>query len=370
MWRVRGEPLVAATGSGPLDGARVAVKDLLAVAGHRVGAGNPTWLAGAPAEPTHAPAVATLLAAGASIAGIARCDELAWSLAGQNPWYGTPPNPAAPGRIPGGSSSGSAVAVALGQADIGLATDTAGSVRVPASYLGLHGLRPSHGAVPTEGVLALAPSFDTVGWLSRDAATLRAVGDVLLPADTAAPPTRWFVPESLLAVADEPLRAPLLAASRDAELAAGPTREQLEIWAAAFRTVQAHEAWAAHGAWVRDHPSALGADVGSRFAAAVHVPDTATVTARGVLARAREELLALVDGAVLVLPATPTRPPLPTDTVADVRARTLLLTCLASLAGLPCIVVPVPDAGVGLALVGSPGSDRALLRLAAPAIQG
>lgn len=121
VWRVVGEPLVpgaraeahAQRGHGseagaplPLAGETVAVKDLFAVAGQRVGAGNPAWLAGAPVETEHAWAVAALVEAGADVVGIARTDELAYSLAGTNAHYGTPPNPAAPGRVPGGSTSG------------------------------------------------------------------------------------------------------------------------------------------------------------------------------------------------------------------------------------------------------------------------
>ncbi|WNB86551.1 amidase family protein [Cellulomonas sp. ATA003] len=185
VWRVVGAPLVAPTTRGQLDGVRVAVKDVIAVAGQARGAGVPAWLTHAPVEPAHAPALAALLAAGAHVQGVARTDELAYSLAGRNPHYGTPPNAAVRGRLPGGSSSGPAAAVGLGQADLGLATDTAGSVRVPASYGGLWGLRPTHGLVPSDGVLPLAPSFDTVGWLARDGATLRAALVATLAADAA-----------------------------------------------------------------------------------------------------------------------------------------------------------------------------------------
>ena len=196
IWREHGTPLLPPLGSGPLgseslQGRTVAVKDLFAVAGFPTGAGNPTWLAQAEPEPADAWAVRALRAAGAAIAGIAQTDELAFSLSGANAHYGTPPNTAAPGLVTGGSSSGPAAAVAAGQADIGLGTDTAGSVRVPASVCGLFGMRPTHGAVPADGVLHLAPSFDTVGWLTADASLLAAVGSVLLPP---VPPARPPLP--------------------------------------------------------------------------------------------------------------------------------------------------------------------------------
>ena len=181
VWREVGDPLLPATGAGPLAGMSVAVKDLFALEGFPIGAGNAERLAESRPEKTTAAAVAVLQAAGAVVAGIARTDEFAYSLAGTNSHYGTPPNPKAPGRVSGGSSSGSASAVSLGQATIGLGTDTGGSIRVPTAYQGLYGIRTSHGAIPTDGLLPLAPSFDTVGWMTRDAATLAAVGKVLLP---------------------------------------------------------------------------------------------------------------------------------------------------------------------------------------------
>ncbi|BDZ45654.1 AtzH-like domain-containing protein [Naasia aerilata] len=151
IWRLVGTPLVAGPGEGPLKRERVAVKDLFAIEGQQVGAGVPLFLRESPVQTATAPAVAELVAAGAHVVGIARTDQFAYSIAGDNEFYGTPPNAVVPGALPGGSSSGPASAVALGQASVGLATDTAGSIRVPASYQGLWGLRTTHGAVSTEG---------------------------------------------------------------------------------------------------------------------------------------------------------------------------------------------------------------------------
>ena len=151
------------------------------MAGHRVGGGVPAFLTGQPPRLASAACVTALQRAGAH-PGRHRADRrVRYSIAGRNAHYGAAPNPAAPGGLGGGSSSGPAAAVALGQAEIGLGTDTAGSIRVPASYQGLVGFRSTHGAIKTEGVLPLAPSFDTVGWLTRDVATSRAVASVLLP---------------------------------------------------------------------------------------------------------------------------------------------------------------------------------------------
>jgi len=359
------------------------VKDLFAVAGQRVGAGNPTWLAGADVAVSHATAVDRLLAAGADVRGVARTDELAYSLAGTNAHSGTPPNPRAPGRVPGGSSSGSAAAVALGQADVGLGTDTGGSIRVPASYQGLFGVRTTHGAVATTGLVPLAPTFDTVGWLTRDADLLAEVGDVLLPPGTTdARSGRLVVSDALLAAAQDDV-ATRVAAFADAA-GATPTDRwddvDLGAWAEVFRVLQAWEAWSSHGDWVRAHPGALGADVAGRFAVASTVTDAAGRAAGAARESIRTRIVDLVGDDVLVLPATPSVAPRPDPAELDaVRAATLRLTCVAGLGGLPAVVLPahrgtgpgdLPPVGrqapqpVGVCLVAAPGRDRDLLALA------
>ena len=170
-----------ATGAGLLDGLTFALKDLIDVAGCRTGAGNPDWLARQSPAERSATVVEKTLAAGATLVGKTITDELAFSLEGRNVHYGSPINPACPDRMCGGSSSGSGVAVAAGLVDFAIGTDTGGSVRVPASFLGVFGFRPSHGAVSLDGVVPFAPSYDTVGWFARDAELLEKVGLVLLP---------------------------------------------------------------------------------------------------------------------------------------------------------------------------------------------
>jgi Asp-tRNA(Asn)/Glu-tRNA(Gln) amidotransferase A subunit family amidase len=405
VWRAVGDPLLAAAARGALDGRGVAVKDLFAVAGQPIGGGVPAWLAGQRPQARSAPAVAALLDAGAHVVGIARTDEFAYSLAGANAHYGTPPNPAAPGSVSGGSTSGPAAAVALGQADIGLGTDTAGSIRVPASYQGLVGLRTTHGAVSAEGVLELARSFDTVGWLTRDVATSAAVARVLLgdaggdgdgdgdgasgaggDGDGSADGTGPVVlrrtvrlPEvEALAGAEvrEAFDSTLQALADAAGLPPAETedlpRELLERWFEAFRTIQAREAWQAHGAWIEAHPGALGPDVAARFALAAKVSEQQAEGAREVAARARERLRDWLSGSVLVIPSASGPAPSRTATGPQIeaeRAATLRMTCLAGLAGAPALSLPLlrlPDGRpAGVCLIGAPGTDRGLLALAA-----
>jgi Asp-tRNA(Asn)/Glu-tRNA(Gln) amidotransferase A subunit family amidase len=377
---VAGVPLAPPLGSGPLDGLGIAVKDLIAVEGHPTGGGVPAYLAGQPPQRASAPVVSALRSAGAHLVGLAQTDEFAYSIAGSNSHYGAAPNPASPSRLSGGSSSGPAAAVALGQAQVGLGTDTAGSIRVPAAYQGLVGFRPTHGAVPADGVLPLAPSFDTVGWLTRDVATSAAVGAVLLPRGNEVPaaPARMLrlpVAERLADPGTRELFAARVTALEDAGLlphaeTADLGAEVLDEWFLAFRTVQAHEAWTAHGGWIEAHPGSLGPDVAARFAAAAAVTSAAADAARTVVAQARERLRAWLADAVLVLPTVPGPAPLRTASPAeidDVRARTLRISCLSPIAGAPAISLPLPApaAPVGYCLIGAPGADFALLSAAA-----
>ncbi len=379
LWRIQGAPLVRGAEDGALSGRTVAVKDTYAVAGFACGAGNPTWLAEAAIEQENARAVAELLAAGADIVGIAQTDEFAYSLGGTNVHYGTPVNPAAKGRIPGGSSSGPASAVASGLVDIGLGSDTAGSIRVPASYCGLFGLRSSLGAISTQGLLPLAPAFDTVGWMTRDAATLEAVTAVLLPEGDTTPPECLLLAEDLFALADPAVQAALrepaeqIAARLGLPLKVVPAlcNQQLDDWTAAFGTVQAVQAWKAHGPWLTDHPDALEPEIAQRFAKGRTVTPEQLDAAQQVLVNARNLLAeSLSSGTVLVQPAASTPAPPPQMSGHDkavMRAGTLRLTCVASIAGLPAVAMPaavVDDLPVGLCLVGRRGTDRTLVALA------
>ncbi|WP_378147210.1 AtzH-like domain-containing protein [Cnuibacter sp. UC19_7] len=379
VWRVVGDPLAASTASGPLDGMTVAVKDLFAVRGFAVGAGIPEYLAESPIEEADADAVAALRAAGAAVLGIARTDEFAYSVAGRNAHYGTPPNPAVPGALPGGSSSGPASAVALGQATIGLATDTAGSIRVPASYQGLWGIRTTHGAVSAQGLAPLAPSFDTIGWLTRSAATLEAAAAASLdPEMQAVAPEAFVVSADLLSSCSPEVRAAFdrgVASLGGVELV---DLGDLDEAFAAFRTVQGAEAWAADGAWVSAHPGVLGADVAERFEIASRISPEEEADARARLMLARERLDAALAGRTLLLPSTSSTAPgldAPPAEIAAVRAGTLRMTAVAGVGGYPAVSAPVLSAPsavlagrpapLGLCLVGPRYSDLSLIALAA-----
>ncbi|AMM19315.1 hypothetical protein AX769_03180 [Frondihabitans sp. PAMC 28766] len=393
IWRVVGAPLVPSPAitddpetsePGPLAGETVAVKDLFAVAGYAIGAGVPAYLHDQDPAPFNASAVQALLDAGASVLGIAQTDEFAFSIAGRNSAYGTPPNGAVPGAISGGSSSGPASAVALGHATIGLGTDTGGSIRVPASYQGLWGLRTTHGSVRRSDLVPLAPTFDTIGWLTRSAhllgraaaATLTGVSAHSSRQQQPVEPSFVVDPRLLASVGGDVREAftGFLASATDAgrlarpaEIALGDIAHLYEL----FRVIQAAEAWASHGAWITAHPGSLAPDVEARFHFGQSVTPSQESAARDELAVQREHLDQVLGGRILLLPsASSAAPPLAaTPPEFDrVRSATLGLTCIAGVGGFPAVSAPlltVPGGPVGLCLVGPRGSDLALVEVAA-----
>ncbi|MCA1327126.1 amidase [Herbaspirillum sp. alder98] len=362
---------------GPLAGLRFAAKDLFDIAGRTTGAGNPDWLR------THSPASATspvvdaLLAAGATLVGKTLTDELAYSIHGDNHHYGTPRNSAAPGRVPGGSSSGSAAAVAGGLCDFALGTDTGGSTRVPASYCGIWGLRTTHGLLSCDAMAPLSPAFDTVTWLACDADIFERAGQALLP-DRAFDFRRALLPVDVLAQAEDIFHAPARryhAALRDllggADEVPLSTAEELEQWRQTYITASAHDAWQTHRDWIERERPQFGPAVQGRWDMARATGDDAASAARQRQAQVRERVRAWLgaDG-VAVIPSAASVAPLcdaSAQEIDQVRARTFRITSIAGLCGLPQVSIPLKTTDglpIGVSLLGPAGSDLALIRLA------
>ncbi|MBS7788634.1 amidase [Roseococcus sp. SDR] len=363
---------------GPLSGLTFAAKDLFDVAGTPTGGGNPDWARQNPIPDRHAWAVQTLLDAGATLIGKTITDEVSLGILGENAFEGTPLNPAAPGHVPGGSSSGSASAVAQGICDTALGTDTGGSVRVPASFCGLYGIRPTHGRLDLTGMLPQAPSSDTTGWFARDAKTFARVSEVLLgEATPEALPTRLVIAtdafgfaEPATAAALEPLVRRLKAIIPDTrfDLMAPPG---LSVWGRAQRVLQPVEAWETFREWVeRDNP---------RFAFSVAkglvLGAMSSEADRGWAALMRQEVRGrmrylLPPGTVLAIPTTPFPAPkagLPLDVLTPIRDQILCLCAQGGLAGHPQINIPgatVEGRPVGLSLIAARGADSLLIRTA------
>jgi amidase len=365
--------------TGALADLSFGVKDLFDVAGYPTGGGSPIVLAMSGIKTRSAPTVQRLLDAGARFVGKTVTDELAFSMNGNNAHFGAPVNGAAPQRITGGSSSGSASAVSSGLCDFALGSDTGGSVRAPANHCGLYGLRPTHGRISLESVLDLSPSLDTCGWFARDIDTFARVADVLLGADPVRVPerVRLLRPTDLWALARPAAVDALSAASRAVEAALGPaaetsvTLDSIDAMYWNFRYIQGREAWLTDGPLIERFALPLGPGVAERFAWSRSVTDAQVGAARRFRAAFRDHLGALLgsDG-VLVMPTMPDIAPLRSDPESGLesyRNQAIGMLCVAGLSGFPQISMPLAQrdgAPLGLSLLGPAGSDRALVGLA------
>jgi len=376
---VPGPPIrIAGAPSGPLAGLTFAAKDLFDVAGHPTGGGNPDWARQHPVPTRHAWAVQRLLDAGATLIGKTVTDEVSLGILGENPFDGTPLNPKAPERVPGGSSSGSASAVAQGLCDTALGTDSGGSVRVPASFCGLHGIRPTHGRLDLGGMMPQAPSSDTTGWFARDAETFARVSEVLLGETIPARlPTTLVVAVDAFGLADAETAAALQPMVRALSVLVGYVREDLlappglSAWARAQRNLQLSEAWLTFRDWIDRHNPRVAYSVALTLAFASTIPESERQSAGLMRAEARARLAWLVPpGAILCMPTTPFPAPrkgLSLATLEPLRARISCLTAHGGLTGVPQVSLPgatVDGLPVGLSILGAPGSDATLVAVA------
>lgn len=366
--------------SGPLAGLIFAAKDIFDVAGRTACCGNPDWLATHPPATSTAPAIERLLAAGATLVGMTLTAELVMGLTGDNPFYGIPVNVAAPGRVTGGSSSGSAAAVAAELVDFALGSDTGGSVRVPASFCGIYGIRPTHGRIPLDGVMPFAPSLDAIGWFARDAALLRRVGEVLLDplAGVARRPGRFLVATDAFAVVPPAIRAALApAVSQVAGLLGAPQEvamaggAELDEWSKLIAIYREGEGWRSHRDWIERHNPTLSDNGAMRMKLGAAVNEAAIAAAEPARAAVRARMTDLLAGnAVLAMPAAPdVAPPVggDQDAIWEIVQRNARFNSVSPLAGLPQISLPLATAGglpIGLGLMAAPGGDEMLLAIA------
>ena len=371
-FRIDGKP------GGPLSGLTFAAKDLFDVAGHGTGGGNPDWARVNPIPTRHAWAVQRLLDGGASLIGKTITDEVSLGILGENPFDGTARNPRAPGRVPGGSSSGSAVAVAAGLCDTALGTDTGGSVRVPASFCGLYGIRPTHGRLDVTGMMSQAPTSDTTGWFARDAETFARVSAVML--DEAIPdelPRRLIIADDAFAVADASTAVALQPLVERLGRMIGATGHEtmapqgLVAWANAQRTIQPSEAWQTFKDWIDRVNPRMQFSVARNLAAAAAITDAERARARSVREAACERMRKLLPrGTILCQPTTPFPAPLcgqSLSTLDPLRERITRLACHGGLTGVPQVVIPgcvVDGLPIGLSIIGAPGSDAMLVAVA------
>ncbi|HEX4162222.1 MAG TPA: amidase [Acidimicrobiales bacterium] len=353
--------------SGP--GVRLAVKDLIDMEGEPTTAGCRAVAGRAVPAERDAACLTGARAAGARIVGRTNLHELALGVTGVNPWYGTPVNPLDPTRVPGGSSSGSAVAVATGEADVAFGSDTGGSVRIPSACCGTAGLKTTWGRIPLDGVWPLSPSFDTVGPMARDIGGLVTGMQLLEPG---------FAPADVgsgdeLEIARLPIAAdPAITTAIDWALAAVGWRCRdlaVPAWDAALTQaglLLVLEAWQSDRALVEEDPEGIGEDVRSRLQIGASLDD-ATVSAAWETQREWQATLARVFTEVdfLVTPTLTVFPP-PLEEGDDLLVARCTLP--VNLAGVPALSLPVTTGGpfpASLQLIGPAMSEERLLAVGA-----
>ncbi|KAK4781544.1 hypothetical protein SAY86_015646 [Trapa natans] len=388
----------------PLDGLTFAIKEIFNVEGQVTGFGNPDWARTHSAACSTAPSVLAVLEAGATCVGNTVMDEMAYSINGENKHYGTPRNPCAPDRVPGGSSSGSAVAVGAMLVDFSLGTDTGGSVRVPSSFCGIYGFRPSHDVVSTSGVIPMAQSFDTVGWFARDPKVLKKVGNVLLrsPQVDYVRPSQVIIAEDcfqLLSIPSERVARVLVKSverkfgghviknttlgdyvkdsvpSLDCFLSKGCVENSYNIPSLAslstvMRLLQRYEFKNNHGEWVSTVKPNLGPGISERVQEALRETGEMAEVCHLVKKELRAALTAFLgDHGILVIPTVPGHPPkLQTDssTLEVFRARAFGLLSIAGVSGFCQVSIPLgmyENLPVSVSLLAKHGSDAFLLSL-------
>ena len=364
--------------SGKLSSLTFAAKELYDVKGFVTGAGNPYWKSTHPAAQITAPAVEILLSEGATLLGKTISDEMAFSLDGENFHYGTPLNSKCPDRIPGGSSSGSAAAVAGGLVDFALGTDTAGSMRIPASYCGIYGFRPTHGAISLQGVHPMAPSFDVAGWFARTPDMLTRVGSVLLDIEIPELKVNKFViARDLFDTKDQDI-----ASKYDAfiqKLSGLPVeiteteigKPDFSTWIETLRNIQWWELNRAHGEWISRHIDTFGEEIRGRL------EKISSVTRKEMEGKklVRKQLISQIENiissdTIIVFPTASGIAPLKGRSIDEARASridTMRHTCFATVAGLPQVSMPLLEKDgcpIGISFMGARGQDGQLLAAA------
>ncbi|RDX82585.1 Amidase 1, partial [Mucuna pruriens] len=389
----------------PLNSLTFAVKEMFDVEGYVTGFGNPDWARTHPVATSTAPTVLALLRAGATCVGKTVMDEMAYSINGENAHYGTPRNPCAADRVPGGSSSGSAVAVGAKLVDFSIGgTDTGGSVRVPASYCGIFGFRPSHGAISVSGVIPMAQSFDTVGWFARDPMILSRVGSVILQLPDVEPirPTSIIIAEDCFQLSSIPYDVVTRTVTKAVEkLYGGGVLKQeilgdyvktnvpslkhfmseentdqiynipsLAALSSAMRLLQRYEFKNNHGEWISAVKPDLGPGISERVSDALKTTGENIDICYSIKRELHDALTALLgDFGVLIIPTVPGPPPkLQTNTseLEIFRARAFSLLSIAGVSGFCQVSIPLgmyDNLPLSISLLARHGADRFLLHL-------
>ena len=371
---LKGEPLLAGKSSGELKDLSFGLKDVFDVAGYPTSFGSPDWLRTHEIPTETAPIVTQLIDAGATLVGKTHTDELTYSILGMNAHFGTPVNPLSPERVPGGSSSGSAVAVAGGLVDFAIGSDTGGSVRLPASFCGIYGIRPTHGKISLQHARPLAKSFDTLGWFARDTQTLLKVGKVILGDEPQQViDSKIIIPKQALGVLSNELQAIFM--HKVKEIFKDFQVEELDLewmqlrnFAETFRVIQAREIWLEHGEWASQNLEHFGPGIKQRFSIARDISEEAANSSREVRKAIQMQLNQILKpNTMFLVPTASNLAPLLTSSAEELeqfRKDTFQLVSIAGLGGLPQVNIPafkINGCGFGISLIGAHDSDLQIL---------
>lgn len=369
--------------SGILNDLTFSVKDCIDIQDTISGFGNPTWAKTHPQALSNAVCVEQLLLEGATCLGKAIMDEFAYSLIGENHFYGTPLNPKQPDMVPGGSSSGSASSVASGIVDFSLGTDTGGSVRVPASNCGIFGFRPTHGRISVAGVIQLAPSLDTVGVLAKDFLTLKKVSSVLLGDDLTNNHQQYkvkIIEEVINDCNKDIVNCTLDYLNKNdikysfIKLSDSIKEDNLILkLKSMYALLHSCELWRIHGAWIESVKPELGPIAHYNFNNIAKVADRKLI---GEITKLRQEfsdyLTNLLDGnTIFAFPTTPEHAPqkgvfssFPEKRTSSTYSERLIgINAIAGLAKLPQITIPINDYNnipIGISFVAGSNQDKIL----------
>ena len=359
--------------SGLLNKLKFLVKDMCDIKGLKTSCGNPDFFNKCIPAKEHAPFLKGILNAGASLNGITICDEFFYSLIGENGHYGTPTNLNAPSCVPGGSSSGSAAALTTDLYDFSIGSDTGGSVRIPASFCGLIGMRPTHNRINTKGVYPMAPSFDTIGWFANNPEIFQKVGNVLLNniERSNVDFKQYVVAEDLLELCDAEVQSNFNNYINVNIPNINKTRLSTNtkaIIADNFRILQGAEVKENIIPWIENNKPNISPEIRSRIDMASKITDIEVNRALIFRKTLIDEIKkSLPEGTIAVFPTSPFSAPKSgqdDESLGSFRKRLMELTSIAGMTSRPQITIPrLKDKSgpVGISLLGWKYSDEILL---------
>ncbi len=365
-------------GEGKLENLVFAAKDVFAIKGSTFGNGHPKWLETHEPDSFTASAIVKLLSNGADLVGKTICDELCFSISGENWHYGSPLNPHDTRRYAGGSSSGTGAATGGGLVDFAIGSDCLGSVRVPASYNGVFGMRPTYERVPNDGEAPYCESMDVLGYVAKEADVFLKVSEVLLGEDEdKAEFNHVYIARDCFGTVDREVKDALLPVVARIGEYVGLVKEVdvapegLDDWVDVFRYVQGYEVWQSYGGWINKYRPFINRGPKERLEWASQISTLEYLEAKAK----REDLIDYFEGflspdTILVLPTAASSAPLKTASLEEInrtRSQSSNLLCISPLTGTPQITMPLTKLDgmpLGLSLIGAKGTDLELVRFA------